>query len=179
MSDTATQNRSNSSRFALLLTDAQPGLYGYVVTLLPDLDAARDVLQETNVVLCEKEAEYDPTRDFMAWARGVARYQVLAYHRDRGRDKLVFRQEVVECLAGDTAEPSDYLDSLRRALQTCLQKLTPRQKELVELRYGPGGSVERMSEELGRPAPSISSSLTKCRRALADCAKRVLRGEEP
>ena len=40
--------------FVYQLTDWQNRLFGYLVTLLGNLHDARDVLQETNLVLCRK-----------------------------------------------------------------------------------------------------------------------------
>ena len=56
------------ARFVQLLTGLQSRLYAYLCTLLVRSDDARDVLQETNVVLWKKAADYDPTRPFEPWA---------------------------------------------------------------------------------------------------------------
>ena len=41
-------------RFVTSLTDSQDLLYAYILSLFPDVDLARDVLQETNLVLWRK-----------------------------------------------------------------------------------------------------------------------------
>ena len=41
----------------------------YLVTLLGDLNDARDMLQETKLVLCRKTDQYGEVSDFGAWTR--------------------------------------------------------------------------------------------------------------
>ncbi len=55
------------------------------------------------MVLWQKFGEFDATRDFRKWAFGVARYEVLAFLRDRARDRHVFDDDLVTKLADDAA----------------------------------------------------------------------------
>ena len=43
--------KSDSEAFVRLLTEAQGPVYGYLLTLIPDRNRARDLLQETNITL--------------------------------------------------------------------------------------------------------------------------------
>ena len=45
---------SGQAQFVQLLTEAQPRLYTYIRSLIPDRHQANDVLQNTNVGLWEK-----------------------------------------------------------------------------------------------------------------------------
>ncbi len=63
----------------------QDRVYTYTRTLLPNAENARDVLQETNIVLWRKRNEFKPGTDFVAWACKVAYYQALSFLRDAGR----------------------------------------------------------------------------------------------
>ena len=64
-----------------LLTGTQSRLYAYICSLIGGAAGARDVLQETNLVLWDKAQEYDPARPFLPWAYRIAYLQVLAYRK--------------------------------------------------------------------------------------------------
>src|SRR5580658_8631053 len=87
-----------------LITNAQPTLYRFIRSLLPDANAAQDVLQETNLVLWRKSDEFRDKVNFMGWAFTIARYQVLAYRRDSSREQRMFDQSLFDELADEAAE---------------------------------------------------------------------------
>jgi RNA polymerase sigma-70 factor (ECF subfamily) len=159
-------------QFTELIVAAQPRLYSYALALMPDLDAANEVLQEANRVMLESEHQYDVERDFLSWACGVVRYRALARIRDRGRSKLHFDSDLVETIAEQSVNRNRASQDQRDLFQKCFKKLTEHQRRLMDLRYQSGVNVERMSKLLDRPATSISSSLTKIRRKLVDCVQR-------
>src|ERR1700734_3301256 len=95
---------AQTERFVEHLTSSQPGLYAYITSLMGDRESAKDVLQETNLVLWRKAAEFDDRLSFAAWSSRIAHFQVLAWSRDRGRHRRRFREDLIEVLAAETAE---------------------------------------------------------------------------
>ncbi len=65
--------------FVRHLTQFQQDLYLYVRSLLPDPDAAADVVQEANVVLWEKREQFQIGTNFRAWAFQISRYKVMQH----------------------------------------------------------------------------------------------------
>src|SRR3954468_15193737 len=59
---------SESDKFVRLLTDCQSRLYAYILSILPNSSAARDVLAEANIKLWRKWQEFEQDRDFATWA---------------------------------------------------------------------------------------------------------------
>src|SRR6187399_3394471 len=89
-------------RFLRSFTAHEPAIRAHVRRLVPTRADADDVMQEISVVLWEKFDEFRNGADFKAWAFGVARFEVLAWLRDRGRDRLVLDENVVAKIAEDT-----------------------------------------------------------------------------
>ena len=112
------------------LTRQQSSLFHYILSLVPDPVAAQDILQETNLVLWRKAAEYDPALPFMPWACRIALFQVKAHRRDQARDLHVFDDDVLDQLA---AEPPDAHVGrpLEQGLRDCLERLPSKQRELI------------------------------------------------
>ncbi len=58
---------------------------GFIVALLPDPSLVDDVLQETFLTVTARAGAFDPSRDFVAWACGIARMKVKEAGRRAAR----------------------------------------------------------------------------------------------
>jgi RNA polymerase sigma-70 factor, ECF subfamily len=163
--------------FLLQLTGHQSTLYASIAALLGGVDGAQDVLQETNVVLLEKAAEFDPNRPFVPWALTFARFQVLAWRKRQARDRLVLNDELFAVLAdrlcAATAPSNRRLD----ALEQCLHKLPADAREMVDARYVRDEPVRQIADRLGRSVNVVSVTLFRTRKALLDCMQTTLTTE--
>ncbi len=166
-----------SFEFSQLLTKSQRRIYAFILTLIPNRAEAEDILQETNLILCRKAAEYDPDRHFLAWAFKIARFQTMAHMKTRSRSPLVFQEDLMEKLSDD-AENLDGFGSLQRALAQCMEKLTKRNRELIRIRYEQGMSLEDSAKELGKPKGTVSMALYRIRIALWRCVERTMKEME-
>jgi RNA polymerase sigma-70 factor (ECF subfamily) len=155
-----------------LIARHQPEIHRYVLSLLPDRMLADDVVQETNLVLWRKAAEYDPAQPFLPWALTIALYQIKAARRDAGRDRHVFDDSLVELLAAECREEQH--GDLEQALEKCLQELPERQRKLILERYAPGSSVQDLAAARKQTPTALSLSLMRIRKALETCIERKL-----
>src|SRR6266404_5220948 len=80
--------------FAARLRDHQTQLFGYIYSLVRNLDDADDLFQQTSLVLWDKFDHFDPGKSFIAWACGVARFEVSNFLRSRSRQRLHFSDEL-------------------------------------------------------------------------------------
>ena len=78
--------KETSRSYQVLVTSYQGTRYAFISALMSGDENARDVLQETNLVLWEKASSCDPNCDFASWAYRIAYYQVLAYHKRQQRN---------------------------------------------------------------------------------------------
>ena len=165
-------------QFLRLFAEHEPALRTFVRSLLPSRGDASEVMQEVAVVLWQKFAEFDATRDFRKWAFGVARYQSLAYLRDRARDRLVFNDELVNRLADEAAAAQPRHDAQREALATCLKKLPEAQRALVLDVYAKGTRIDELAAQRGQTAMSLYKLLQRIRQTLLQCVRRSIVREE-
>lgn len=159
----------DSESFVALLTGSQNSLYACILALLPDRAAARDILQETNITLWSKAADFQEGTHFMAWASRIARYHILNHRKKMRRDRLVFDDSLFELLCERQAERVDESDRREEALRGCLQKLPPGQRELLEERYSASGSVQEIASREGKSVGAVSQSLYRIRETLLNC----------
>jgi RNA polymerase sigma-70 factor (ECF subfamily) len=158
-----------------LITRHQVALYSYILPLLPNRTMADDVLQETNLVIWRKAAEYDPARPFMPWACGIARFQVMAARRDAARDRCVFHPELVELLATEDEPDLESAEAMNHALRDCLGELPEAKRELILHRYHEEANVNEMAARRNVSAGALSVQLHRIRQLLESCVQGKLR----
>ena len=137
-------------RLMVLITRHQRQVFSYIYALVPNRADAEDLLQETSLVICEKFHEFKEGTDFVAWACQIAFWRVRYSRQKFVRSKVVFNQEIVDVVAQTAGEMCGELDDRHVALGRCLQKLHPRDRELLLARYEPGGTVGEAARRSGR-----------------------------
>jgi RNA polymerase sigma-70 factor (ECF subfamily) len=158
----------------VLMTQHQRRIFGYLYTLVPDRHDAEDLLQETSVVICEKFHEFTPGTDFVAWACQIAWWRVRASRQKFARSKVVFDEKVLEAVAHTATELAPEMSARHEALARCLQKLHPRDRELLMTRYEPGLGVEEAARRTGRSMDAAYKALARLRKLLFDCVNHQL-----
>lgn len=164
----------DGSLFATLMVRDDRRLLRYIRSLLPHRADAEEVLQRTAAVLWEHFAEFDTQREFFPWAVRFAYFEVLNHRKERARDRLFFRQEVLAELASTRQEMEDVLDHRREALLQCLNQLLPQDAELLRQRYATPETIAHLATELGATAKSLYRRLDRLRERLAHCVERRL-----
>ncbi len=164
-------------RFLRLFTTHESAIRAFIRRLLPTRADADDVMQEAAIVLWEKFDEFHAGADFRAWAFGVARFKVLAWLRDKRRDRLVLSEEAVALLADETARDEPQLARQRAALELCADKLVPHQRGLLFAAYQPESRIQEVAASSGRSVAGFYQWLHRMRRLLLDCVRRELKRE--
>jgi len=159
-------------------TANRASLLGYLRVLVRDTHLAEDLFQETCLVVLQKIETFDPTQDFDAWQRGIAANLARsAWRRDR-RLRLMPSPELSAALdaahapeAGDGTECRENAARLEH-LHACLQGMTARQRQLLELRYQIGASLREMALATRRSAGGVQVTLSRLRQALLNCVEQ-------
>ena len=164
----------SEENFIRELTTSQDKLFAFIMTLLPDVNGASDVLQETHIEMWRKREQFVEGTRFLAWACQIARYKILEYRRTAARDKLFFNESLLEHLAKDAHQHTEQTPELTGLLEQCLPKLSTRQRMLLGERYGLGHSIKDIAQRLGRSAGALGVAFFRIRQALATCIEREL-----
>ena len=67
---------------------------------------------------------------------------------------------------------SHELDERREALAECLDKLPPRDRQLMEQRYKPGVTIKSLASAIGRPIEGLYKAMKRIHIALNQCVQR-------
>lgn len=160
----------------LLMTQHQRRIFAYIHALVPSRADAEDLLQETSLVVVEKFHEFASGTDFVAWACQIAWWRVRASRQKFARSKVVFDDDVLESVAHTAASMHEEVSERHEALARCLQKLHPRDRDLLLTRYEPGAGVEEAAQRSGRSLEAAYKALGRLRKLLFDCVTQQLGG---
>jgi RNA polymerase sigma-70 factor (ECF subfamily) len=163
-----------TEEFLRLYSVNQRQIYSFIGTFFRDAADIDEVLQETSIVLWSKFTEFHADGDFLRWAFGIARLEVLRQLRIRNKRGTPFDARLVDLLAEERYRQLDHLDHRRDALKHCLEKLSHRDRMLVDDCYRPGALIKDVAARLQRPANAVYQSLARIRRTLYECIDRTL-----
>lgn len=159
---------------AAALVTIQPRLYGFILKRLADHEQTWDVLQKTNLLICEKADDFEMGTNFDAWAFTIARFQVMAWRKSQARSKLIFSDAVFEMIDQDPAEEAKAATSRIAALRQCVQRLKPADRSLLQQRYGDALSIAVIAGILDTTVAALTMKLSRLRRQLAACISQQL-----
>ncbi len=169
--------QNQHQRFLRAFTTHEPAVRAFVRRLVPSRTDADDILQEVSIVLWEKFDEFEQDGDFKAWACGIARFKVLAWLRDKGRDRLVLNSEVVELLADDSMRDEPHLQQQRLALEACFEKVPLKERKLLKRAYQADANIQETAAISGRTIAGFYQWLYRMRQMLLDCVRRKIAQE--
>ncbi|MFH5803449.1 sigma-70 family RNA polymerase sigma factor [Alienimonas sp. DA493] len=140
---------------------------------------AEEILQNANLAIWRKAHTFEPGTNFAAWSSTVATYEVLKWREKKGRDRLRFSDEFVAAVAREAEADPGLWEERRRVLETCVEKLSAKDRDLLTRRYTPGADGEEVQGKdvaamLGRPVNAVYQSLGRIKKTLAECVRREL-----
>jgi RNA polymerase sigma-70 factor (ECF subfamily) len=189
----STLDKTNSQedryhRFVGLLARNDQAIRRFIRSLLPSNQGVDDVVQETAVECWRKFSDFESgdsshpdqvqgSDELIRWACVVARFKVMSCQRDWARDRLVFREHILEQLADDAFEQIAKRDLERMAVERCLSQLAVESRRLLLSVYRPGDSVKRIAKENGEKSRRLYSKMNRLRKQLLNCVERRLAEE--
>lgn len=170
-------SEQEQERFMRLWTEAQSAVGNYVHAIVRDPVAAKDLVQETALVLFRRFGEYDGERPFLGWALGVAKFQVLGFHRDAARSFVTFDTDLLDKFTAVWAASAPAASGQSAALETCLERLPARPRQMVRLRYFDELTSEEIARRIGSKSAAVRVALQRIREQLRACIEHQLRME--
>tara|TARA_R110002095_G_scaffold85086_4_gene73999 strand:- start:1616 stop:2140 length:525 start_codon:yes stop_codon:yes gene_type:complete len=163
-----------STEFLRDLTQYQDRLFAYILTMIGNIDDARDVLQDVNQCILKKVDKYNEGTSFLHWARKIAYFEIQAYWRDKGRSRFHFDVELLEHISEEAVEVIDRYDERLSALRLCIEKLPSDKQKLLAQRYQKSLSIDDVAKTWKRSSKAIVMLLSRVRLQLFDCIQKRL-----
>jgi RNA polymerase sigma-70 factor (ECF subfamily) len=172
------QPSPKTEQFLQLLGAHERSLFAYVYALAPNWQDAEEVMQRVRIRIWQQFDQYDAEKPFDAWARAIAYYLVLAYRKEKSRQREFFTEAVLEAVSDQFSIHLENADERRDALLRCMAKLDGRRRELVTMYYSSARrSRETIANRLSMTPNALRQSLYRIRKILLDCVTRTMRAE--
>lgn len=166
---------SDRELFVSLVAANYDHLRRYVFTLLPNEEDTKDVLQEVCISISRRFDEYDRSRPFLPWACRFAYFKVLKFQeQERPRRMIRLPAEVLELLAVTREEEEPVLAERLVALEKCLDKLSDRDRRLIQARYVERTPTDEIASSFSQSRRTLFRNLERVRRLLFDCIDRTV-----
>jgi RNA polymerase sigma factor (sigma-70 family) len=154
--------RAGDLAFDRLYRSSRDDVYAYVASLLRDEATAEEVTAAAFERAYRKRNRFDPQRgEPRAWLFGIARNAAVDELRRRGRQAEL----TAEPADLESAAPDEGAERHERllAVSAALERLLPRERELIALKFFAGLENREIAEVLG---VSESNAGTKLHRAM-------------
>lgn len=162
--------------FRRLYELTSPKLFGVAVRVLGNREWAEDVLQDAYLQVWRSAANYSQSLSPPgAWMGVIVRSRALDFLRRRRAEHLdtalEFDEALHETLAGAAESPmaAGQASQEASALQECLRKLQPQQRELVCLAYLRDLSHSELAQQLKIPIGTVKTWIRRGIEQLRGC----------
>jgi RNA polymerase sigma-70 factor (ECF subfamily) len=128
--------------------------------------------------LWKKWEEFERGGDFLCWACGIAHNEVRNFLHRRGRDRVVFSDQLLSSLADVRLRVQPLLDERRSLLAECIKKLDFIAREMLERCYAGRNSMKVLARQFRTTPNALYVRLRRTRRELMDCVGQHAGKEE-
>jgi RNA polymerase sigma-70 factor (ECF subfamily) len=166
---------ANVDDFVQELTQHQVEIFYFIRSLTGDVHAAMDIRQAVNMVLWKKREQFRPGTSFRNWAFQIAQFEVKIHLRKlRRENKLVFDERLLDVFADEYPAVASELPERLQALTRCLQKVTPKDHQLLRHRYWESGTLDELARQTARSVGTLKARLHQLRASLRRCIESQL-----
>ena len=168
--------------FADLLSRYRDAIYFMLLKMVTNTDDAEDLTIEAFGKAFKNIHQYTPNFAFSTWLFKIATNNCIDFIRKRrggptvSIEKANENQEMVPIhIHSDEPDPEETLiiQQKVRLMRDVVQKLKPRYRKLVEMRYFDELSYEEIAEELELPIGTVKAQLFRARELLFNIIKNT------
>lgn len=162
--------------FNTILWRTQGSIRAFIAGLGAAAHEVDDLAQETYLELYRNFEKIPEGVAPERWLKGIARNVCLSHFRRTSRRNRLHLEALGEVLAAVECDTERIFGrhSVGGALEDCVGKLPPKQRQLIELRYQQDLSSADIAEKVGSTAEAIRVLLFRVRGLLKDCIHRTL-----
>ena len=129
-----------------------------------------EIAHEAFVFAYKHIQDFQRGTSFFAWIKSIAwnllRAEIQRFSREQANQNKYAERRVVESTPFKAVDLSiAELDKL----ETCLQRIPPRLKQLVEMRYRLSFSTQEIADRAGQSSAWVRTTLCRLRKQLRDC----------
>jgi RNA polymerase sigma-70 factor (ECF subfamily) len=162
--------------FERIVRSTEAQIRAYVAGMGIAIDEVDDLAQEVYIALYRGMDSRPEGVEQVRWLKGIARNLCMNHFRQQKRRAYRQREAIAELLANakDAFWEVEGAGAPQIALEGCLKKLSPANRELIALRYEQGLRSQEIGESVNKSAEAVRVNLHRIRATLKTCIVRTL-----
>ena len=169
--DSSEQDRE---RFSQFFSELIPDLRASTRALVYGEDNIKEITQNVALVLWEKYWNVSDQIEFRKIAYTVLRYELLAYRRDKARDRLVFDENVIALIVDQSSTEEPKVPREQELLEKFISTMSAEDKELLFSAYQPHVKIKDFAKDRDKTPMTMYKRLQKIRAELLEFIKKEL-----
>jgi RNA polymerase sigma-70 factor (ECF subfamily) len=148
-------------------------VYRFILRMVRDTTTAEDLVSQVFLDVWRTAGQFEGRSQVSTWLLSIARFKALTALRQRRHEDI--DQDDVQDIADSADTPETALERSKTSaiLRTCIGKLSPAHREIIDLVYYHEKSVEEAGEIIGIPQATVKTRMFYARKQLADLLKRA------
>lgn len=147
----------------------------YIASILFNQSDIDDLTQEVFITAYRKIADFDQSKEFSSWIRGIARFKLTNYMRTHKRKNNLltsFKEKVIDILSEDLdSKLGEETDETIKVLLECITKL-PKNMRIVVKSGLNGIKAQNLADELNSTPGAIYNLQYRANGLLRECVKK-------
>ncbi len=164
----------DDTAFEYLFNRYREAIYRLFVQRLGGVNDADDLLQETFVKVYVNLGRYRSDYTFGQWVYTIARNTFIDFMRKRQDDLPIDDRFTAPASSGPTPEENIINLQQRTQIEHYMDRLTPRYRQLIRLRFFDDYSYEEIAARLRLPLGTVKTQIHRAREQMC----RMIRNEE-
>jgi RNA polymerase sigma-70 factor (ECF subfamily) len=155
------------------LKNTQDQIRSFIARSGVQIDDVDDIAQEVYIIYYTNFNKRPEDGNVSAWLKGIARNVCLHYFRSKksSAKNMEFIMEVLEQVEVPFEKVS-FKAKAADALKKCLQKLSEKNRKIIQMFYQDGKDYKAISKQLSTTAKTIGMTLYRIKILLKECVER-------
>jgi RNA polymerase sigma-70 factor (ECF subfamily) len=143
-------------------------VYRFVRRLIDDAFRAEDIVSEVFFDVWRQADRFEGRSQVSTWILAIARFKAISILRQRQNEAL--DDDVVEAIADQADDPEVALQKKDNSnlLRMCLTHLSPEHREIIDLVYYHGKSVDEAAKIVGVPRNTVKTRMFYARKRISE-----------
>src|SRR5262245_57836692 len=146
-------------------------VYRFALRLVGNSATAEDIVSDVFLELWRRAASFERRAQLATWLLAITRNKTFSALRVRVDQPL--DEVMAETMADPAITPEESLQASERSalVRRCLERLSPAQREIIDLVYYHEKSVDEAAAIVGVPAATVKTRMFHARKRLAALVK--------
>ncbi len=176
----AARENGDQKAYASLMQNYRDAIYFMLLKMTNDSDDADDLTIEAFGKAFKNLHQYTPDYAFSTWLFKIASNNCIDFIRRKNRDMISINRgyeygdgEITSNIPSSLQDPEEkFIEAQKiKMMREVVEKLKPRYRRLVELRYFKEYSYDEIAEELDLPLGTVKAQLFRARDFLYNLLK--------